>query len=68
MIPSTNVLERLNKEIRRRSNVVGIFPTMDSYIRLISCYLIEYAEDWQTSRCYIKKIILQQIINRRQAA
>ena len=67
-ISSTNVLERLNKEIRRRSNVVGIFPTMDSYIRLISCYLIEYAEDWQTSRCYIKKIILQQIINRRQAA
>ena len=67
-ISSTNVLERLNKEIRRRSNVVGIFPTMDSYIRLISCYLIEYAEDWQTSRCYIKKIILQQIVNRRQAA
>src|SRR5690606_27345796 len=54
-ISSTNVLERLHKEIRRRSKVVGIFPSMDSYIRLISCYLIEYAEDWETSRCYIRK-------------
>jgi hypothetical protein len=32
---------------------------MDSYIRLISCYLIEYAEDWETSKCYIRKEILQ---------
>jgi len=44
-ISSTNILERLNKEIRRRSKVVGIFPSMDSYLRLISCYLMEYAED-----------------------
>jgi putative transposase len=67
-ISSTNVLERPNKEIRRRSKVVGIFPSMDSYIRLISCYLIEYAEDWETSKCYIRKDILQQIITRRKAA
>ena len=67
-ISSTNILERLNKEIRRRSKVVGIFPSMESYIRLISCYLIEYAEDWETSRCYIKKDIIQQIITRRKAA
>ena len=44
-ISSTNILERLNKEIRRSSKVVGIFPSMDSYLRLISCYLMEYAED-----------------------
>ena len=67
-ISSTNILERLNKEIRRRSKVVGIFPSMESYIRLISCYLIEYAEDWETSRCYIKKDIIQQIIARRKTA
>jgi transposase-like protein len=67
-ISSTNVLERLHKEIRRRSKVVGIFPSMDSYIRLISCYLIEYAEDWETSRCYIRKDILQHILARRKAA
>jgi len=44
-ISSTNILERLNREIRRRSRVVGIFPSMDSYLRLITSYLIEYAED-----------------------
>ncbi|HOM98323.1 MAG: IS256 family transposase [Dethiobacteraceae bacterium] len=67
-ISSTNMLERLHKEIRRRSKVVGIFPSMDSYIRLISCYLIEYAEDWETSKCYIRKEILQHILARRNAA
>jgi len=67
-ISSTNVLERLNKEIRRRSRVVGIFPSMDSYIRLVSCYLIEYAEDWGTTRSYIKADILQQILARHEAA
>ena len=50
---STNTLERLNREIRRRSSVVGIFPSTDSYIRLITSYLLEYSEDWQTERCYI---------------
>ena len=67
-ISSTNMLERLNKEIRRRTKVVGVFPSMDSYIRLVSCYLIEYGEDWSTSRCYINKVILEQIRENRQAA
>jgi len=49
-ISSTNILERLNREIRRRSRVVGIFPSMDSYLRLITSYLIEYAEDWSTGK------------------
>jgi len=62
------MLERLNKEIRRRTKVVGVFPSMDSYIRLVSCYLIEYGEDWSTSRCYINKVILEQIRENRQAA
>lgn len=67
-ISSTNILERVNKGIRRRSRVVGIFPSMESYVRLISCYLIEYAEDWETSRCYVRQEILQQILTRRNAA
>ena len=46
------MLERLNKEIRRRTRVVGIFPNPDSYVRLIATYLIEYAEDWSDSRAY----------------
>ena len=52
-ISSTNTLERLNREIRRRSSVVGIFPSTDSYIRLITSYLLEYSDDWQTERCYM---------------
>ena len=43
---STNVLERLNKEIKRRSNVVGIFPSPKSTIRLIGALLLEQDEEW----------------------
>jgi transposase-like protein len=53
-ISSTNTLERLNKEIRRGSRVIGIFPSVNSYMRLICSYLMEYEEDWQTGRSYIK--------------
>ena len=52
-IATTNSLERLNVEIRRRSRVIGIFPSIDSYARLISSYLMEYEEDWQSGRTYI---------------
>jgi transposase-like protein len=52
-IASTNSLERIHKEIRRRTRVVGIFPTTDSYLRLVTSYLIEYTEDWISSKKYI---------------
>ena len=52
-ISSTNTLERLNREIRRRSKVVGIFPNKDSYIRLITTYLIENEKERQTGRAYV---------------
>ena len=63
-IASTNTLERLNKEIRRRSKVIGVFPSVSSYIRLICSYLIEYEEDWQTGRSYIKaeSLVKQQAL------
>lgn len=67
-ISSTNMLERLNREIRRRTNVVGIFPSMESYIRLVSTYLIEYSEDWSASRCYIDKKVIQLIFDKRNKA
>lgn len=51
-IASSNMLERLNKEIRRRTRVVGIFPNPDSYVRLVATYLMEYAEDWSDARAY----------------
>lgn len=60
-IASTNLLERLNREIRRRTKVVGIFPSMDSYIRLVTSYLIEYSEDWSSGRSYINPVIINEI-------
>jgi transposase-like protein len=43
---STNPLERLNKEIKLRSNVVGIFPTTRSLLRLVGAILIEQDDEW----------------------
>ena len=52
-ISSSNMIERLNREIRRHTSVVGIFPNESSYVRLVTAYLMEYAEDWSVSRAYI---------------
>ena len=52
-ISSSNMIERLNREIRRRTSVVGIFPNESSYVCLVITYLMEYAEDWSVSRVYI---------------
>ena len=60
-ISTTNMLERLNKEIRRRTRVVGIFPNSESYIRLVTTHLIEYAEDWSTTGIYMKSQSLQAL-------
>ena len=65
-ISSTNMIERLNREIRRRTRVVGIFPSMDNYVRLVTSYIIEYSEDWSTGRCYIDSKIIRLMIDHRQ--
>lgn len=59
-ISSTNTLERLNEEIRRLTKVVGIFPSESSYIRLVTSYLLEYAEYHLTGTSYIKTETLKQ--------
>jgi transposase-like protein len=43
---STNPLKRLSKEIKRRSNVVGIFPNVPALIRLIGTILMEQGDEW----------------------
>jgi transposase-like protein len=52
-IRTNNGLERVNREVNRRTRVVGIFPNEDACLRLISAILMEIDEKWQTGRVYI---------------
>ena len=60
-ISSTNPLERLNKEINRRTRVVGIFPDEKSLIRLIGAVLAEQNDEWAVSRKYMSRHSLARI-------
>jgi len=59
---STNVLERLNKEIKRRSNVVGIFPSAQSTLRLVGAVLLEQDDEWAVAdRRYFSAESMKQL-------
>ena len=50
---TSNMLERLNEEIKRRTRVAGLFPNEASALRLVSAVLMEVSEDWETNRRYL---------------
>ncbi len=52
-IRTTNGLERLNQEIKRRTRVVRIFPTRQACLRLVSALAVEQSEEWLTGRRYL---------------
>lgn len=67
-IYSTNPLERLNKEIRRRSNVVSIFPNRAALLRLIGSVLIEQQDEWiAAEKRYMSLESMQKLIQAPQS-
>jgi len=59
-IRTTNGLERINQELKRRTRVVRIFPNRESVLRLSSAMLKEWHEDWVTGRRYLRMELLEQ--------
>jgi len=66
-IHSTNPLERLNAEIKRRTDVVGIFPNEAAITRLIGALLLEQNDEWQLQRRYLQLEGLQQLADNQPA-
>ena len=58
-IRTTNALERLNQELRRRTRVARIFPNEASCLRLITALAIEQSEEWETGRQYLDTSLLE---------
>ena len=59
---STNPLERLNKEVKCRADVVGIFPGESSIVRLIGAVLLEQNDEWQLQHRYMQVEAMAELL------
>ena len=50
---TTNMLERINKEIKRRTRVATLFPNEQAALRLVTAVLVEISEEWETNNNYL---------------
>lgn len=66
-IHSTNPLERVNAEVKRRTDVVGIFPNEAAIVRLVGALLLEQNDEWQLQRRYMQLEGLQSLSDNQTA-
>lgn len=58
---SNNPIERLNKEIKRRADVVEIFPNPAAFLRLAASVVIDHHDEWQVSRRYLSEANMAEL-------
>lgn len=60
-IYSTNPLERLNREVKRRTDIVGVFPDQESVLRLVGSVLLEIDDEWHVERRYFSQDSMRKL-------